>query len=67
MLLERREFLHDNIPDDLEFHAKVGMNQLVASSRNIAPRDHRLARFLKVVALAHSGRASARIRALSFG
>jgi len=117
MLLERGKFPHHNVPDHIEFHAEVAMNQLVTGSRYITLRDHRFARFqfaaevpdrladnfdlpndrtldhliaeerlttagretldqrdrlknvfkIKFVALAHSGRASARMRALSFG
>jgi len=117
MLLQRREFQHNNVPDYIEFHAEVAVNKFVPGSCYITPRDHRFPRFqfatevpdrlaynfelpndrtldhliaeerrpaaggetldprnslknvikIKFVALAHSGRASARMRALSFG
>ena len=45
MLLESGKFLHDNVPDHIELHAEIAVNQLVTGSRNITPPDHRFARF----------------------
>jgi hypothetical protein len=37
--LEFRHFLLDDSPDDLEIHSKVVVNDLVAHTRNLLPRD----------------------------
>jgi len=117
MLFEGWKFPHDNVPDHIEFHAEVAVDQFVTGSRYITPRDRRFARSqfttkvpdrfadnfelpndraldhfitkerlatpggealyqsdrlknvvkIKFIALVHSGRASARMRALSLG
>lgn len=45
MVLERGELMHDNVPDHIELHAEVAVNQLVTGSRYVAPPNHRFARF----------------------